>query len=258
MEETEVPKRPLVEAIFELRWELPETATGLRIDPNYGIIIGKLYSALEDEYGYYEQLPAANVPSEVARNVIQHRFRIAKNKWPLVQIGPGILTVNDTENYDPRDFEDRVLNAFKTLQDVYQSKDTSLNVSNLSLRYIDSIKFDFEREDLFEYLKDKLHTGVDVSPRLFEDSNISSSPVQFDWRVSFKATKPTSTCGLRIWTAKRDNDENALVWETIVQSEKDQIAKDPFELHIWFAQAHTVTHNWFCKLTEGELYESFK
>ena len=48
MEDIALSNRPLVEAIFELRWEFqPDAPTGLRSDPNYGIIIGKLYLLLE-------------------------------------------------------------------------------------------------------------------------------------------------------------------------------------------------------------------
>ncbi|MFZ0011289.1 MAG: TIGR04255 family protein [Halobacteriota archaeon] len=257
MQDIALSNRPLVEAIFELRWELPPTPTGLRSDPNYGIIIGKLYSALEKKYDYYEQLPAANVPNEMAEYVIQHRFRIDKDKWPLIQIGPGIITVNDTQNYDWPDFEDRVLEAFKCLRAVYQTRDVSLDVTNLSLRYIDSVNFDFERKDLFTFLEDKLHANASLRPELFKESNIVKCPLHFDWRISFAATKPNGICGLRIWTAKRDG-VNAFFWETIVQSNEDQILKDPFELEVWLTEAHTITHNWFYKLTEGELFESFK
>ena len=205
MEDIALSNRPLVEAIFELRWELqPDAPTGLRSDPNYGIIIGKLYSALEKKYPQYDQLPGANVPNEMAEYVIQHRFRIGKNKWPLIQIGPGIITVNDTENYDWRDFEERVLDAFNVLQDVYETRGVKLDVTNLSLRYIDSVKYDFEPEELFTFLSDKLHTNVNLKPELFEESsNVSRSPIDFDWRISFAATKPKGICGLRIWTAKR-------------------------------------------------------
>ena len=57
--------KPLAEAIFELRWELQEPAQGMKVDPHYKILIGVMYDKVEDE-------------------------------WPLIKIGPGIITLNDT------------------------------------------------------------------------------------------------------------------------------------------------------------------
>jgi uncharacterized protein (TIGR04255 family) len=81
----ELKNKPLVEAIFEIRWELEKSNLGL-IDPNYKLIIGRIYDKLKAEYPYYEQLPTANIPDGIAEYITQHRFRTAENSWPLIQI----------------------------------------------------------------------------------------------------------------------------------------------------------------------------
>ncbi len=54
--------KPLVEAIFELRWELQEHNQGLKTDPHYRIIVGRIYDKVSNEYPFHEQLPAASIP----------------------------------------------------------------------------------------------------------------------------------------------------------------------------------------------------
>ncbi|MCD6239350.1 MAG: TIGR04255 family protein [Thermotogae bacterium] len=97
MERKILKNKPLVEAIFEFRWKLQEPSIGVKIDPHYKILIGRMYDRVKDEYPFHEQLPAATMPDEIAGYVVQHRFRKDKDKWPLIQIGPGIITLNDTE-----------------------------------------------------------------------------------------------------------------------------------------------------------------
>ena len=91
--------KPLIEAIFEIRWKLQEgPEKGMRIDPHYKLLIGRIYEKIKDKYTFHEQLPTASMPDEIAGYIIQHRFRKKENEWPLIQLGPGIITLNDTKS----------------------------------------------------------------------------------------------------------------------------------------------------------------
>ncbi|MFQ6057112.1 MAG: TIGR04255 family protein, partial [Methanosarcinales archaeon] len=138
--------KPLVEVIFELRWELHEPAQGMKIDPHYKILIGRMYDRVKDEYPFHEQLPTATMPDEIAGYVVQHRFRKDKDKWPLIQIGPGIVTFNDTEGYIWEDFEKRVCYLLDTLFEAYPDAENNLKPNGLLLRYIDAVDFNYEKE----------------------------------------------------------------------------------------------------------------
>jgi len=102
MEAKVLKNSPLIEVIFEMRWELVEIAPMQLIDPNYKLMLGQLFERLKDTYPYYEQLPASSIPDEAATYIVQHRFRKDKDKWPLVQVGPGIVTLNNVEQYSWR------------------------------------------------------------------------------------------------------------------------------------------------------------
>ena len=119
MDRVILTNKPLVEAIFELRWELQEVSPGFKTDPHYPILIGGIYGKAKSQYGFHEKLPTATMPDEIAGYIVQHRFRKGENSWPLIQIGPGIITLNDTEGYVWEDFEKRIPAVVDMLFDTY-------------------------------------------------------------------------------------------------------------------------------------------
>ena len=248
--------KPLVEAIFELRWNLQEPAPGMKIDPHYKLLIGRLYDKLSDEYPFHEQLPAASMPDEIAGYIVQHRFRKDKDKWPLVQLGPGIITINDTEGYVWEDFEERITQAISILFKVYPESKTNLIVNKLLLRYIDAIAFDFEKDDIFTFLKEQAKTKINLYQKLFEDTRVEKLPLGLDLRFSFASTAPKGAIHLRFARRKR-KETDALIWETMVESVSD-IPIVQNEITDWVKEAHNLTDDWFFKLIEGELLRRFE
>ena len=149
MERKTLQNKPLVEVIFELRWELQELAPGMKIDPHYKILIGRIYDRVKDEYPFHEQLPTATMPDEIAGYIVQHRFRKGRDKWPLIQIGPGIITLNDTEGYAWEDFKQRLNRVVDVLFDAYPEAEKNLKINWALLRYIDAVDFDYEKMTFF-------------------------------------------------------------------------------------------------------------
>jgi uncharacterized protein (TIGR04255 family) len=248
--------KPLIEAIFEIRWELRDIAEGLKIDPHYKILVGSLYSQLKDEYPYHEALPAASIPDDIAGHVIQHRFRKGKNQWPLIQIGPGILTVNDTEDYIWENFEKRVIHAVNNFFEIYPDPET-LKINSLLLRYIDAVEFDFSSNDIFQFLADKMKTTIQPYNELFKETGVDSIPLFFDWRFSFPCTNPKGVIHLRFIRGKKE-DIDGLIWETMVQSANEQVIPMPEKISDWLNDAHALTDDWFFKLISGELERRFE
>jgi uncharacterized protein (TIGR04255 family) len=249
--------KPLVEAIFELRWKLQEPVPGMKIDPHYRIIIGRIYDKLSTEYRFHEQLPTASVPDEIAGYVVQHRFRKDKDKWPLIQIGPGIITVNDTEGYQWEDFEKRIIQAVNSLFEAYPDSKDNLKLDSVVLRYIDAINFDFEKENIFIFLKEKMKTSINFYPKLFEGTGVKEQPLGFDLRASFVSIKPRGAVNLRFVRGKI-KEQDALIWETTVQSTPEDVPEVKDQIVDWVKEAHDLTDDWFFKLIEGELLGRFE
>ena len=251
----ELKNKPLVEAILEIRWKLQGLPPAPQVDPHYKLLLGRLFDRMLKDYPEHEQLPAANVPDELVGHVVQHRFRVAANSWPLVQIGPGVFTVNSTADYRWPDFRPRVLSAIEKLFDAHP-KVGELKITNLIFRYIDAVDFDFGVGNAFEFLRDKLKLNVSLPETLFKDTGVENKPNSFTWQCSFKGQKPKGLINIRFATGQKNNVP-AVVWETTVESAGDDLPKMPKDFEGWLDAAHDIAVDWFFKMIEGELERKF-
>jgi uncharacterized protein (TIGR04255 family) len=247
--------KPLVEAILELRWALDGPETGVRFDPHYKLLLGRIYERLSADYPEHEQLPTASMPDEMVGHMVQHRFRREPLGWPLVQIGPGVLTVNETAGYVWSTFRDRCIVAIDKLFDAHP-KPSELRVETISLRYIDAVDFDYKKENLLNFLRDKLKIRTDLPENLFEGMPIQRSPVQFQWHASFECAEPKGTVTMRFSAGQKDA-RPAVVWETLVESRRHSVPAMPTAFREWAEAAHRITDDWFFKLIEGDLARRF-
>jgi uncharacterized protein (TIGR04255 family) len=237
----ELKNKPLVEAILEIRWQLRGAPPAPQIDPHYKLLLGRLFDRMRKDYPEHEQLPTANVPDELVGHVVQHRFRLGANSWPLVQVGPGVFTVNSTADYTWRDFRPRVLAAIDRFYDAHP-KVGELKITNLILRYIDAVYFDYTNENLFEFLKDKLKCAVSLPDNLFQGAAVENRPNSFTWQTAFKSGNPRGFISIRFATGQKSNGP-AVVWETTVESAGDDLPEMPKDFESWLDAAHEITDN---------------
>ena len=108
----DLKNKPLVEALLEVKWELPVRNTpGIEGDPHYPLLLGRLSERVETDYPFHEALPTAQIPDAMVAHMAQHRFRTSEGGWPLIQVGPGLMTVNETDGYTWDDFRERCARA---------------------------------------------------------------------------------------------------------------------------------------------------
>ena len=249
---------PLVEAILEIKWKLLEQSPGVSVDPNYKILVGRLYDRLEKNFPFHEPLPTASMPDDMFPYVVQHRFRLGKGKWPLVQIGPGIVTLNYAdESYGWDDFESRSISLLDTLFSVYPNPAEDLSINNIVLRYIDAIPFDFSKNDVSHFILENLKINLAFPSEFLSIPQIQQKPSKIDLNFAFPITNPKGRINLRFATGTSD-DTKALIWETIVQSNQTDLPSLPIGFKDWLSAVHDITHNVFFKLIEGPLMERFK
>ncbi len=245
-----LPNKPLVEAIFEFRWQI----TGEEGDPHYPLFVGRLYDRVQSEYPFHEPLPSALIPLPAATNIVQHRFRAEKDRWPLIQVGPGIVTGNDTEGYIWQDFGQRAKSLTKSIYEAYPATE-ELQVASLVLRYLDAFELDHD-QDMLDYLSNKLKSTVSLPPQLFEDTAVSSRPKILNVMASFPTETPKGNVLVRFGSGKH-NDKPALIMELAVRSDFPDVPNMPEEFEVWVETAHKLTDDWFFKFIEGELERRF-
>jgi uncharacterized protein (TIGR04255 family) len=246
--------KPLVEAMLEVRWSLDPKMPGVAVDPHYQLLLARFFDRLNKEYPEHEQLQTAMMPDELFGHFPQHRFRVSKDGWPLVQIGPGIITANSTDDYTWEDFHPRTIRAVNTLFDAYP-KPAELKIETLTLRYVDAIAFDYLTDDVLVFLSDKLKVSLAFPSDLFKEG-VNSRPSGLVLSSSFPCQAPKGTVHVQFATGKK-MDAPALLWETSLQSARDELPDLPSGFAGWIDAAHKVTGGWFSKLIEGELQRRF-
>ena len=255
MERRILSNKPLVEAIFELKWDLSPYGDKNK-DPHYRIIPGSIYAKIKDEYPFHEPLPTVNVPIEAASYIIQHRFRKAENEWPLVQVGPGIITLNETEDYRWESFQDKICSLLQVFDDIYPEKE-NLQYSEVTLRYLDAINFEFEKEDVFDFLQKNMKTRIGLNQILFEKSGAKSKPLSFDLKFAFPVDYVHGVLHTR-FRRGRKSESDAIIWETTTQSQDENVLQDIKNIEEWTNKAHELTDSWFFTMIEGELAQRFQ
>ena len=251
----DLKNKPLVEAILEVKWELQKPASGIEVDPHYKILLGRLFDRVVSTYPEHEQLPTATIPDEIVGQVVQHRFRCRADTWPLIQVGPGILTLNDTTGYTWSDFRTRSLAVVDKLFEAHP-KPSDLNVDCLQLRFIDAVEFDYASENVFDFLESKMRVSIALPETLFLNSGIQDMPQQFNWRTSFRCERPAGNVIARFATGQKDG-KRAVIWETVVESLGDDTPSMPEQFEDWIDTAHSIADGWFFNLIEGELERRF-
>jgi uncharacterized protein (TIGR04255 family) len=254
-EREDLPNKPLVEAIFELQWELL-TNDDVQRDPGFRILLGRMYDKVRSEYPELEDLPQTIVPEDITPRIVRHRFRVKKNGWPLVQIGPGILSVNDTEGYTWEGFKPRLIEAITALFGSYPTDIHKLNVTQVTFRYLDAIPYDGS-VPVLQFLRELMHTNIQVDPLLFEEKALADSPIGLQLSLAYALPDLRGDVAISLSLGARDG-KPSIIWGTQVRAQGNNVPKSPKEYGPWLEAAHTVLGNWFRTLARGKLYESFR
>jgi uncharacterized protein (TIGR04255 family) len=244
--------KPLIEAILELRWT-PSISKDGGIDSDLRLFLGKFHDMLAKEYPVFEVLGNAAAPEQMLPNIAQYRFRKSADGWPLIQIGSGVLTLNDTSSYVWDDYRKR---AEMLVGLVFHNYPGKLAPTSIDLRYINALNVDFEKQDVLSCLAEKFRVGVEFPKVLFEGNGVEPTPTVFAMQTAFPAKSPPGTVHFRLAKGKA-NDKDAIIWETLVHSEGKELVQLPNEFSMWLDAAHSLAEEWFFRLVEGQLLNQF-
>lgn len=244
-----LPRAPLLEVIFEIRWALkPGKESGQIIDEGFELASGRLSTIVEQDFPHYRRIVPQDIPEQLLHYHAVHQYWSGENKWPVLQLGPGIFTINCTDDGYDWDASFRQL-IEKAVNWLIQSYKQTLNIRFASLRYIDAIKVDE-------------HGGLDGGWQSFIKNHFNFEyNNQFNTRGSQKQIQVNQTfeledgsdLQLQITDGTRNN-EKALIWQTAI------LKKDIFEvdtLFSWADYAHGIAHDLFKDMIKPDLYASF-
>lgn len=246
-------KPPLKEVIFEIHWQLSAKTSGQQYDPFYEFGKGVFYEKVKVKFPFKKDVGLPLLPTANIRviNSPLHQFWTSENKWPLIQLGEGILTVNDTDpNYKwETNFRDNIDFALEHLKN---SNENPFRFTRLELKYIDAVDVsDTESKDWLKFIKDNLGIELKVNHRLPAD-NHHGVAINQTFRL-----KDNSELVL-IVTSGRNNKtlQPALVWQTSISKIGDPIKYA--EIMPWAEIAHDEISALFHDMLSEQFYALFK
>jgi uncharacterized protein (TIGR04255 family) len=245
-----LPNKPLVEAILEIRWKLDA-----QTDPGYPLYVGALASAVADVYPFQQRLPAAEVPDEFSLHLVKFRLRTAEEAWPLIQAGPGIVTLNSVSDYSWERFREGALHLWRSLETAYPQFNNAQfpEVNRVVLKYINADKIAALAP--LEFMSTLLHTQVSF-PEGVTCHETTGSPINAAVHATFPLNRSDTTGIVRIQRGEQNNVP-VVVWELIADGKfTNSIGLNDFS--VWLDYSHGILENWFFSLINGELLDRYR
>lgn len=237
-----LPNSPLQEVIFELRWHLDYESNGIKFDSGFELAQG-IFARLIEEKGF-------KIRKRLLADAIQlpgvpvHQFWKDDNTWPVIQLGQGILTVNDTEkNYHWVDtFYPLIKEALTILLEAYKEPPS---FTKIVLKYIDAVEIN---EPVLNFVNSNFK--INISTNFEHDGELND----ISYGCGFKL-KDDSIHNLVINSAISSRGSKALIWQSIVQLENSFNAD---QVLTWLDDKHTLLSKQFKQTITREFYEKFK
>lgn len=247
-----LPNAPLQEVIFEIRWDLNINLVSNReFDEGFAIALGQFAALLKNDFPHVVRKVPDDFPTDLLNYSTIYQFWSGAHLWPVLQLGPGIFTVNDTDKkYCWKDaFFPLIEASTKKLFEVYNQ---NINLNFCSLSYIDAVKL----SNYQVTVKDNLLPFVNDSLKI-ELLN------HFDTRGPMQNLNLNQTFGLKDGSALNINittgsdkktHDPTLVWQTAMVK-KGRFTRN--EMIEWCTHAHQIISPLFKEMTRGKFYDSF-
>jgi uncharacterized protein (TIGR04255 family) len=248
---------PLIEAIFEIRWELQTDEQTKRMrDSSYPMMYGSIYERLKKDFPVIEDLPSTQAHPESTPFTPRHRMRKEKDGYPLIQVGPGIVTVNMAKKYAWGEFNALIVRLIECINDLYPTNATPINFIKSELRFVNGIQFDIAKENPLAFLAEKLHLKVEPDAEFFEVNPIADKPNSVGLNLAYVLDKPAGNLVISANLGQFDG-KPAFIQQTLIQSFGEITPVDLDGFTLWLEEAHTAAENCFQVLCKDALMERF-
>lgn len=238
---SKLPKAPLLEVIFEIKWDITNNNDIVK----FQYLHGDLYSILKNDYPKRENLVPAEVPIDIMKNNVMYRFK-KDTGYPLVQIGPGILTLNTIDNlYFWDNYRDEIIKVTNSLSEVFPE----INQTNLflTLTYLDFFEIDIETENVIEFINSNLN--LNINQTFIENENTKEINLTFSYKIG------DNTLILDLRNGNVNNKKGIILQTKLIGNKKKYTNTEQLE---WLNNAHETCSDIFKKITTENFYNSFK
>lgn len=250
MEDTvnKLPRAPLQEVIFELLWEIEVDQVGQPYDSNFDLAQGAFAKAVRPQFPIIKKTIPDGVPEHLFYPKTVRQFWKNKDVWPVLQIGPGMFALNDTEaNYEwNKTFYPMIKFGIESLEDSYEQ---SLQFKAVNLRYIDAVEVgDLGEEGVLEFINKNFKVNVSNNfNHLGRASNININQTF--------TLENNNKLSLIISDGKTKLNKPAIIWQIHIVNESKMLKEEVLN---WANNAHSITSQTFREILTEDFYDSFK
>lgn len=241
-----LPSAPLQEVVFELTWSLETDSNGNPSDHDYEYALGVFRGKVKEEFPHDVRL-LPELPSEINIQVFslpRHQFWTAPKTWPVVQLGPGILVLNDVEkNYTWQAFRSKVLMVKDALERAYEKP---LTYTALRLKYIDA--FETGGIAVFDFM------NANFNVQLSNSFDVNQTPSNLSIAQRFEIEHKVYA-DFRIDSAENIHGKPIILWQSAYVFEHSFQAA---HIETMLDVAHTFLSHKFKVFVKPELYDRFK
>lgn len=243
---SKLPNSPLQEVIFEMLLNQEVDANGNPTGESFDLAQGIFDKKVSKDFKH-----RVTIPSPLNFKIfpwIKHQYWTSKDQWPVVQIGPGILTINDTEvTYEWHTFYSLILQTGKRLAESYEKK---LDIKKLALRYINAIALeDADAEQKLNFINTnfRIHFTNDFSIKGATLLGLNNNQTY--------ELNDGSLVNLSLTDGESKENKPAIIWQ--IQVARSGV-RTPEEIAEWLKLAHSIASNLFKDTLSPKFYESFK
>lgn len=236
----------LLEAIAEVRWSLADGPEQTKRDPGYKLMLGKLHSVLETDYPAAVELPTSMIPEELAPNIVRMQFRPTPTTWPVIQVGPGIATLNQDAQYSWGDFSQRLRTFIHAIHTSYPTRVSPLTVVGFDLRFLNSIPIDIT-SSFDAQLKSHFRIGVSIPEVPAASNQDQDFPQSFALAYAKLRSSLPGRMQLKISIGEQAGSQ-VFVFELIAQARGKDVPTSADAQLAWSESAHSAIKDWFLSL----------
>lgn len=253
---------PLVEVIAEVRWQLLPIASmpGAEIDPHFERGHKKVQEALA-EHGlmHLERLAPPNVPHEILAGKPIFRYRRAPDRWPLVQLGPGIMTVNITPPYEGwGEFRKIIETAVRVVDEIFDFGSEFSTIKSCEVRYIDAFTERYGMHDPSIFLAEDLSMPASPPRGVLDELKQEGACVLPNLKFRFPVKdRENDSIILNAAHGKRDGMEAIIYDLKMHHAVPEGVMKTADDVLTWMDEAHDRLHTAFEETISDRLRERF-
>lgn len=222
-------------------------------DAAYPLIVGTFRETIREDFPVLNELDANRAPLDFLPYIPRLQFRSSGSMWPLIQIGPGLTTLNFVENYSWKDFEKYALLLRKKLTESYQKENETLRLSLMSLRYRYVFDFNYSVDNILDFIREKLNVAITLPSNIANVDQQVKLPEEINFSITYTLKeKLKGIIRLVNGTETRDKEVVKVFLvdiEVICESQQIEdvfISKD--SLKTWLNQAHNISVAWLSEL----------